>query len=190
MKLLEKKILEEAVVLEESILKVDHFINQQLDIEILRYIGQQFAHHFSNNEITRILTVEASGIAFAIATALNMGDIPVVFAKKGISKLNSDDYVTEVYSFTRKQSTNIWVNKKYITAQDRVLIIDDFLANGSALSGLIDIVLEAQAQISGIGIVIEKIFQGGRAVIEERGYKVFSLARIASLTDNKIVLAE
>ncbi len=190
MNFLEKKILEEAIVLEESILKVDHFINQQLDIEILRYIGQQFATHFSDKAITKILTVEASGIAFALATALNMGDIPVVFAKKGLSKLNSDDYSAVVYSFTRKQNTNIWVNKKYIKAQDKILIIDDFLANGSAVSGLIEIGTAAGAQISGIGIVIEKSFQGGRAVIEEKGYSVFSLARIASLANNQIVMAE
>ena len=186
MNYLEEKILNEAIVIDEKILKVDHFINQKIDIAVLRFAGHQFAEYFKDKGITKILTIEASGIAFGIATAFYLDDLPVVFAKKEESKLSGNDYTTEVYSFTKQKAYNIRVNKDFIDDKDNVLIIDDFLANGKATLGLIDIVEQAEATLIGVGIVIEKSFQQGRSILENKAVDVYSLVKIKSLTNNII----
>ncbi len=186
MNLLKEKILKEGIVLEERILKVDHFVNQQIDIKILRYIGQAFAKGFKNQGITKILTIEASGIAFAIATAYEMDDLTVVFAKKDMTAFGSDDYHTEVYSFTKQRSYRVAIDKRFIEPGDKILIIDDFLAHGNAVLGLAELVKQAKASVVGVGIVIEKTFQNGKAKVEAAGYPVHSLARICSLKNNQV----
>jgi len=188
MSVLKDRILKEAMIIDESIIKVDHFINQQMDIELLRHIGEEFADYFSDKKVSKILTIEASGIAFAISTAFYLEDASVIYAKKGESKLSGDDYQAKVYSFTKKKSSTIRVNKQFLSGDDRVLIIDDFLASGSAIIGLLDIINQAKSEVVGVGIVIEKTFQQGRKILEERGIEVFSLVRVKSLADNSISL--
>src|SRR5690554_4906516 len=153
-------------------------------------VGQEFADRFKNDQITKILTIESSGIAPSFTTAVEL-DIPLVFARKKKSLTMSDNvFVSQVYSFTKKESNTITVSKNFIEEGDCVLIIDDFLANGQAALGLIDIVKQAQASVAGVGIVIEKSFQPGRKQIEELGYRVESLARIKSLDTGQISFIE
>lgn len=187
MKLLENRILKDGVVLGEGILKVDSFINQQIDIKLLNEIGKEFKKRFENEEITKILTIEASGIGIACITAQYF-DVPVVFAKKheGIN-MDKDNYESEAFSFTKMKNYKIKVSKKYLSSDDKVLVIDDFLANGNAALGLMDIINKAGAEIVGIGIVIEKGFQKGRKLIEEKGIRVESLAILEAMTDGKII---
>ena len=176
MNFLEERILKNGVIKKGNVLKVDSFLNHQMDVELLDKIGKEFYKRFSNIHISRILTIEASGIALAYATARYF-KVPVVFAKKSKSvNLGDDVYIAEVESFTHKCTNNVIVSKKYINKDDSVLIIDDFLANGCALKGLISIVESAGAYVNGIGIAIEKGFQPGGKNIRESGYKLESLA--------------
>lgn len=188
MKALKNKILTEGIIIGSTILKVDNFLNHQIDIKLFNQIGEEFKKRFANDEITKILTVEASGIGIACIVAQYFNNVPVVFAKKHeATNLDSDTYEADVFSFTKNKTYTIRASKKYIKKQDKILIIDDFLANGNAAMGLIKIVQQAEAQVVGVGIVIEKAFQNGRNLIEKEGIKVESLAIIKSIQDNNIV---
>lgn len=186
MKLLEEKILTAGSVYPGNILKVDSFLNHQLDVQLLSSLGEEFHRLFSEKNITKILTVEASGIAIACFAALYF-DVPVVFAKKGHHKnIGNDCYTAEVFSFTKGTSYTIFVSRKYLSPSDRVLVIDDFLANGQAALGLKKIVEDAGATLEGVGIAIEKGFQDGGKKLREAGVNVKSLAIIDSMTDTSI----
>lgn len=186
MKLLEEKILNDGTVLPGNILKVDNFLNHQIDVVFLAEIGKEFYNIFSSGNITKVLTVEASGIAIACATAQHF-NVPVVFAKKGQHKnIGTDCYTAEVFSFTKGTSYNVTVSKKYLNENDNILIVDDFLANGQAALGLIKIIEEAGASVEGVGIVIEKGFQKGGQLIREKGVRLESLAIVESMTDDSI----
>ena len=176
MKLLEERIRRDGVVKSEGVLKVDSFLNHQIDIELVDEMGAEFARLFAGAPINKILTIEASGIGIACVVAMSF-DVPVVFAKKSKSvNIDGDMYVTEVESFTHKNKNQVIVSKKFLSADDHVLIIDDFLANGCALQGLISICHDAGATVEGIGIAIEKGFQAGGQVIRNLGYQLESLA--------------
>ena len=181
MKLLKERIRKEGNVKPGNVLKVDMFLNHQIDVELMNEIGKEFKRLFGDKQITKILTIEASGIAIACIAAQYFG-VPVVFAKKAQSiNLDGDSYTTKIQSFTHKKIYDVIVSKKYISSDDKVLIIDDFLANGCALLGLIDIVRSAGASVEGIGIVIEKGFQSGGAEIRKMGIDLRSLAIIESM---------
>lgn len=186
MKLLQDKILQEGKVLSESVLKVDSFLNHQIDPQLMLEIGEEFTRLFANEGITKILTLESSGIAPSVMTGLKLG-IPVIFARKRKSLTLTDDLLTAtVYSYTKQESNEISISNKFIEKGDHVLIIDDFLANGEAALGLIELVTQAEATIAGIGIVIEKSFQAGGNKLREQGWKVESLARVDSLSNGKV----
>lgn len=186
MKLLKDKIIAEGVAKGTEIVKVDKFLNHQVDPFLLKEIGKEFYERFKDEKITKVLTIESSGIAIAAFVALEFG-VPFVFAKKYNSRnLDNDVYQADVYSFTKCTTSTIRVSKNYINADDRVLIIDDFLANGCALKGLIDVIKQGGAEVCGCGIVIEKSFQPGADEIKNMGYRVESLARIKSINDGKI----
>lgn len=190
MKALKKKMNEEGIILSDTVLKVDSFLNHQIDPQLLQEIGLEFVSRFSKEKITKILTIESSGIAPAIMAA-NELKVPLVFARKRKSLTLTDDlYTAEVYSFTKQETNTISVAKKFIEESDSILIIDDFLANGQAALGLTNIVKQAGANVVGIGIVIEKAFQDGAKKLQEAGYRVESLARIASLQNGKITFVE
>ena len=181
MNFLEERILRDGVVKAGNVLKVDSFLNHQLDVALLEQIGEEFKRRFSDVEITKVLTIESSGIAIAYPVARAFG-VPLVFAKKSQSvNLDGDMYVAEVDSFTHKRRNMVIVAKKYLNPQDHVLIIDDFLANGCALQGLISIVEEADATVEGCGIVIEKGFQEGGQRIRNLGYRLESLAIVDAM---------
>lgn len=186
MKLLKDRILKDGVVKPGNVLKVDSFLNHQMDIDLINEIGKEFRRRFPSDEITKILTIEASGIGIACITAQYF-HVPVVFAKKAQSiNLDGDVYHTRVQSFTHQKIYDVILSKKFLTQNDRVLIIDDFLANGCALQGLIDIIRKAGASIEGAGIVIEKGFQQGGRLIREQGIHLESLAVISSMTDSEV----
>jgi len=190
MKLLKDKIESEGIVLSENVLKVDSFINHQMDPVLMKEIGLEFAERFKDEAITKILTIESSGIAPAIMAGLAL-NVPVIFARKRKSlTLTADLYTATVYSFTKQESNEITVSNKYITKGDNVLIIDDFLANGQAALGLASLVEQAQAKVSGIGILIEKSFQPGADDLIAKGYRLESLARIEALKDGKVQFAK
>ena len=175
MKLLEEKIVRDGTIRPGGIVKVDNFLNHQLDVELLDECGKEFARLFKDKRVTKILTIEASGIAIAICAARHMGNIPVVFAKKAQTKNVDDDvYQTPVMSFTHGREFMVRVAKKY----DKLLIIDDFLANGKAVLGLLDIAEQAGAEVAGVGICVEKVFQDGGAIVRDMGVEVHSLAMI------------
>jgi len=181
MNFLEERILKDGKVKEGNVLKVDSFLNHQMDIELLDRIGEEFRRRFADKKINKILTIEASGIAIACMAARHFG-VPVVFAKKSKSiNVDGDTYVAEVESFTHKCVNRVIVSKKFLSPDDHVLIIDDFLANGCALQGLISITEAAGATVEGIGIVIEKGFQSGGRIIREKGYQLESLAIVESM---------
>ena len=181
MNFLEERIAKDGVVKEGNVLKVDSFLNHQMDVKLFDRMGEEFAKRFEGKKITKILTIEASGIGIASVVALHFG-VPVVFAKKSKSiNLDGDMYTAEVVSFTHKTTNNIIVSKKFLNKDDSVLIIDDFLANGCALQGLIQIVNAAGAQVAGIGIAIEKGFQKGGQIIRNLGYQLESLAIVDSM---------
>ena len=187
MQLLKTRILKDGLVKPGNVLKVDSFLNHQMDIELINKIGQEFKRRFGEEPITKILTIEASGIGIACLAAQYF-HVPVVFAKKSQSiNLDGDSYVTKVESFTHKRVYDVILSKKYLTKEDHVLIIDDFLANGCALLGLIDIVGTAGATLAGAGIVIEKGFQDGGKIIRNKGVRVESLAIIREMTDDSLV---
>lgn len=181
MNFLEERILRDGVVKEGNVLKVDSFLNHQMDVALLDEIGAEFYRRFADLKITKVLTIEASGIAIAYAVA-RCFHVPMVFAKKAKSiNIDGDMYTTEVESFTHKNKNQIIVSKKFLSSEDRILIIDDFLANGCALQGLISIAKEAGAVVEGIGIVIEKGFQHGGRSIRNLGYRLESLAIVESM---------
>ena len=181
MQLLEERILKDGIVKPGNVLKVDSFLNHQMDIEFINELGKEFKRRFADAPITKILTIEASGIGIACMVARHF-DVPVVFAKKSKSiNIEGEMYVAEVESFTHKCKNQVIVSKKFLSPDDHVLIIDDFLANGCALQGLISIVNEAGATVEGIGIVIEKGFQSGGRIIRNLGYHLESLAIVDSM---------
>lgn len=191
MELLKKRILQDGVALGNNVLKVDSFLNHQIDVALFNEMGKEFQQRFADQKITKILTVEASGIAVACIAAQYFGNVPIVFAKKQeSSNLSSDVYASNVFSFTKNKNYLVRVDKKYLSADDRVLIIDDFLANGNAALGLIDLVQQAGAAVAGVGIVIEKGFQNGRQLLEEKGYRVESLAIVKEIREGSVILAE
>ncbi len=183
---LEQKILAEGIVLSEEVLKVDSFLNHQIDPVMMQQIGQEFARLFKDAGITKIITIEASGIAPAVMAGLELG-VPVIFARKYQSLTLKDDlYRSKVFSFTKQVESTIAISKKHINAADKVLVIDDFLANGQAALGLADLIHQAEAEVIGIGIVIEKSFQPGRQVLLDKGYRVESLSRVKSLANGTV----
>lgn len=176
MNFLEERIIKDGIVKEGNVLKVDSFLNHQMDIHLLNQIGEEFKKRFDGKPINKIVTIEASGIGIACIVA-NHFDVPVVFAKKSKSiNIEGDVYVAEVESFTHKCKNQVIVSKKFLGPDDHVLIIDDFLANGCALQGLVSIVAQAGATVEGIGIAIEKGFQQGGRIIRNLGYQLESLA--------------
>lgn len=181
MNFLEEKIMKDGIVKEGNILKVDSFLNHQMDIGLFEQIGEEFKNRFSKEKIDKILTIEASGIGIACISARYFG-VPVVFAKKSKSvNIDGDTYSAEIESFTHKNKNTVIVSKKFLNKGENILIIDDFLANGCALQGLISIVQNADAKVTGIGIVIEKGFQTGGQIIRNLGYRLESLAIVDSM---------
>ncbi len=181
MELLQERILRDGSVKKGNVLKVDNFLNHQMDIELFNEIGKEFKRIFSDLNINKILTIEASGIGIACITAQYF-NVPVVFAKKAQSiNIDGEVYSTKIESFTHKKTYDVIVSRKFLSSEDRVLIIDDFLANGCALAGLIDLVRSAGASVEGIGIVIEKGFQNGGDMIRTMGVRLESLAIVDSM---------
>ena len=181
MNFLEERIVKDGVVKEGNILKVDSFLNHQMDINLFDQMGEEFKRRFADKPINKIVTIEASGIGIACIVARHFG-VPVVFAKKTQSvNIDGEVYVAEVESFTHKCKNQVIVSKKFLSPEDKVLIIDDFLANGCALQGLISIITEAGASVEGIGIAIEKGFQMGGKLIRNLGYQLESLAIVDSM---------
>ena len=186
MKALEEKIISEGKILPGNVVKVGGFLNQRLDVNFLMEMGQEIARLFEGNQINKVLTVEASGIALAVAAAAALR-VPAVFAKKHASaNLSGDMYTAEVYSYTHKKTYTIMVSRDYLTADDRVLIVDDFLACGNAVKGLMQMVEEAGATMVGVSAAIEEGFQGGGDALREKGIHVESLAIIDSMGDDSI----
>ena len=187
MKLLEERIKEDGQVRPGNILKVDSFLNHQLDVALLEQLGKEFYEKFKDKNITRILTIEASGIALACLTAQYF-KVPVVFAKKAKSKnLDGELYTSTVHSYTYGKDFTVTLSKKFLSKEDTVLLIDDFLAVGKAMRGLIDICNQAEAEIAGIGIAIEKGFQSGGKELRETGYDVYSLAIVDEMNDEGLI---
>lgn len=181
MKILEDRIRKDGIIKEGNVLKVDSFLNHQMDIDLFNEMGKEFKRLFSRKPINKILTIEASGIGIACIVAQHFG-VPVVFAKKAQSiNIDGEVYTTKIESFTHKKVYDVIVSKKYISEEDHILIIDDFLANGCALNGLIDLVQSAGATVEGIGIAIEKGFQDGGKRIREKGIPLESLTIIENM---------
>ena len=181
MNFLEEKIVKDGIVKEGNVLKVDSFLNHQMDIELFNQMGAEWKKRFAGKNINKILTIEASGIGIACIAAQHFG-VPVVFAKKSKSiNLEGEMYTAEVESFTHKNKNKVIVSKKFLNENDHVLLIDDFLANGCALQGLIQIVQSAGATVEGIGIAVEKGFQSGGKIIRNLGYQLESLAIVESM---------
>ena len=190
MEVLKQRILKDGNVLGETILKVDSFLNHGVDPHLMYEIGTEFKNYFKNHGITKIFTIESSGIAPTVMTAMQM-NVPMVTLKKQASKiLNGDVYQTTVHSFTKAMNYELTISKKYISENDNILIIDDFLANGEAALGVIRLIEVAGAKVAGIGIVIEKSFQPGRQLLVDRGHDVYSLARISKLGEGIIEFIE
>lgn len=190
MKQLQEKILKEGTVLGQGVLKVDRFLTHQVDPQLMAAVGQDFANYFAEEKITKVVTLEASGITPAVFTALSL-DVPMIYARKSKSLTLSDELLTSsVYSFTKQVTSDISISRHLLTEEDTVLIIDDFLANGQAAKGLIELCQQAGANVAGLGIVIEKSFQSGRQLLEDAGIHVYSQARIASLDNGEITFVE
>ena len=188
MRLLEEKILSEGIGIGTEIIKLDSFLNHKVDVALTARIGEEFARIFEGSGANKILTVEASGIPAALATALAMGNLPLVFAKKSAPNTMLDGaFSAPVKSFTKGTLATVRVSKAFLGKEDKVLIIDDFLATGEAAIGLLDLVRQAGARCVGFGAVVEKEWQGGAARLRDLGYRVESLAVIASITDGKII---
>ncbi|WP_124727048.1 xanthine phosphoribosyltransferase [Staphylospora marina] len=181
MEALKRKIKEEGIVLSETVLKVDSFLNHQVDPALMEAVGEEFVRRFARSGATKVLTLETSGIAPALMTALKLG-VPMVFARKKASVLtDTGEYRVQVHSFTKRETNDVRIQKRFLSPDDKVLIIDDFLANGEAALGLVRLVEQAGATVAGIGFVIEKSFQSGATRIRETGYPVESLVRITRL---------
>ena len=190
MESLEDRILKDGYVLGENILKVDSFLTHQVDLHLMKEIGDVFAKKFRDAGITKVVTIEASGIAPALYTADALG-VPMIFAKKSKNiTMNEGILTAEVFSFTKQVTNTVSIASKYLSEKDKVLIVDDFLANGQAAKGLVEIVEQAGAKVEAVGIVIEKSFQEGRGLLEEGGIPVFSLARLERFENGKVVFKE
>lgn len=191
MSYLKEKILKDGIVINENVLKVDSFLNHQIDPVVLKEITNEFVKYFEDREITKVMTIEASGIAPAIQVAAHF-NVPMLFAKKTQPNTlqNEEQYATDVHSFTKNVTSRVIVSKKYLAPDDKVLIIDDFLANGEAALGLIDLVNQSGGETVGVGICVEKSFQPGREKLESAGVDVYSICRIASLEDNTVNFIE
>ena len=190
MQLLKERILKDGTVRPGNILKVDSFLNHQIDPLLLKEIGKEFAHLFAGLAIDKILTIEASGIAVATACAMEMG-VPAVFAKKTESKnLDGEIYKAPVHSYTHGRDYTIMVSKRFIAPGEKVLVIDDFLAMGSAMDGLLEIINQAKAECVGVGIVIEKGFQPGGGMLRSTGVNLHSLAIVESMTEDSLTFRE
>ena len=186
MKLLEDRIRSDGEVLPGNVLKINSFLNHQVDPELMKKVGEEFSHLFKDSGITKVLTCEASGIAPGVMTAYEL-HVPLVFArKKKPATLNDAVYWADVYSYTKKVTNQICVEQKFLDQDDCLLIIDDFLANGEAVKGMINIANQAGAQIAGVGIVVAKTFQGGSEWIKNHGYHLEALAEIDSLANNQV----
>lgn len=190
MRVLEERIKKDGKTLGEGVLKVDGFMTHQVDPALMADIGKRFGEVFKSKGITKVVTIEASGIAPAVFTAYELG-VPAIYARK-MKSLTMDEELltTEVYSFTKQITSNVSVSKKYLSTDDTILIVDDFLANGQAALGLIELCQQAGANIAGVGIIIEKSFQGGRKLLEDKGIDIVSLARVGSLKDGMIEFVE
>jgi xanthine phosphoribosyltransferase len=186
MKLLEERIQKDGKILPGNVIKVDSFLNQQLDVDLLSKCGKEWHDIFGDEGVTKILTVESTGIGIACLTATHFG-VPVVYAKKTRGLIDTNEYITSrVVSYTHGTVYDLYCNKDFLTKDDKVLIIDDFMAGGNACNALIDIINQAGAEVVGIGIAIEKGFQPGGKALREKGYKVRSLAIIDSMNDGEI----
>lgn len=187
MEILKQRILKEGIVIGDNILKVDSFLNHQIDVGLYNEIGKEFKKRFSDVKVNKILTVESSGIGLACITAQYFDNIPVVFAKKFMSSnISSDVYHSRAISFTKNILYNVIVSKNYIKPNENILVIDDFLANGQAVMGLADIIKQGGANLVGAGIAIEKGFQDGRRILEENGIRVESLVIVESMEGGKV----
>ena len=187
---LKTRILKDGIAVNEDILKVDSFINHQVDPELMLHIGEEFAAYFANKGITKVATIESSGIAPALMTAQCM-NLPLLILKKQPSKvLNDSLYQTEVISFTKGTSYELTLSSKFISENDHVLLIDDFLANGEAATGAIRLIRKAHATVGGLGILIEKSFQPGRQKLIEQGIDIYSLARIKTMSEGNVTFIE
>lgn len=189
MKLLKELILKKGEVKNSSLLKVDSFLNHQIDPNLMFEIGKELKERFKDKEITKVLTIEASGIAIGIMAALTF-NVPMVFAKKKKPSTMNDSFNTTVHSFTKNKDYNVTVSKEFLNENDKILIVDDFLAMGNAVLGLSDIVHMAGAEVVGVGIVIEKGFQDGGKILRDKGFNLESLAIIDSLENNKITFRD
>lgn len=190
MKELEARILKDGNAIADGVLKVDQFLTHQVDPDLMMKVGQTFADYFKEAGITKVVTIETSGIAPALYAAQALG-VPMIFARKSKSLTMKEELLTSsVYSFTKQTTFQVSVSNKFLTADDHALLIDDFLANGQAAEGLIEVCQQAGASIAGLGIVIEKSFQEGRSLLEKYPFPVVSLARIASLKENEITFTE
>ncbi|MBC6370053.1 xanthine phosphoribosyltransferase [Lactobacillus kullabergensis] len=186
MKLLEDRIRSDGEVLPGNVLKINSFLNHQVDPELMKKVGEEFSQLFKDSGVTKVLTCEASGIAPGIMTAYEL-HVPLVFArKKKPATLNDAVYWADVYSYTKKVTNQICVEQKFLHKDERLLIIDDFLANGEAVKGMINIANQAGAEVAGVGIVVAKTFQGGSEWIKDHGYRLEALAEIASLANNQV----
>lgn len=187
MELLKQRIVEQGKTVGNDVVKVDMFLNHQIDVDLICEIGKEFRRRFPSEKINKILTIEASGIGIACIAAQYFS-VPVVFAKKGANRNVGDNiYKADVFSFTKGTTTTIGISKDYLSENDHILIIDDFMANGKAVHGLINIINQAGASVEGVGIVIEKGFQPGGDALRSLGYRVESLAIIKSIDDGKII---
>ena len=190
MKILEDRIKQDGRGLGEDVLNVDNFLNHQVDPELMQALGEEFARLFADEKVDKVLTVESSGISPAVFAALAL-HVPMVFARKKKSiTLSAESYVADVYSFTKQETNHVMIDKRFLHEGERVLLIDDFLANGQAVTGLMEIAEAAQAEVIGVGIVVEKTFQKGRAMLDDQGVHVESLARIAAFENGQVVFAD
>lgn len=186
MKLLEEKILKEGIIIGDDILKVDGFVNHQVDVALMEELGKDMAEHFRGQGITKVFTIESSGIAPALFTAKYL-EVPMVILKKQVSRnLQTEVWQTEVVSYTKNVSYELTLAKNYISDEDHILIIDDFLANGEAATGAVRLIRKAHATVAGVGVLIEKSFQPGREKLEAQGISVYAQARIRSFENGKV----
>ncbi|MCT4396396.1 xanthine phosphoribosyltransferase [Periweissella beninensis] len=190
MEALKQKILDEGRVLPGNVLKVDSFLNQQIDVKLMEAIGKEFALRFADDSIDKVLSIESSGIAPALMVAKELG-VPMVFARKRKSLTISENvYSVDLFSYTTQKHTQVIVDQRFLTAGERILIIDDFLANGQAAEGLLKIISRAQAIPVGLGVLIEKSFQSGRQLLEKANVRTESLVRISSLVDGHVTFLD
>ncbi|MFD2114337.1 xanthine phosphoribosyltransferase [Paenibacillus yanchengensis] len=186
MYILQERIRQEGLILSDTVLKVDTFINHQVDTALVVAIGEQLADYFRQEQITKVITIEASGIQFAMATAIAL-QTPFIYAKKKKSIIQDETaYRAPVYSFTKQENYEVSISRNLLDATDRVLVVDDFLATGAALIGIVDIIAQSGAHLVGVGCAIEKSFQAGRQLLEEKGVRVHSLARIKQMSPGHI----